>query len=480
MKGPQTKWQHLQTCQHKRVDTEVLPSTLDHKIYKDEAVFPLAPHRPVSPERREPTPRTCAGVPNPHIILTFHIIMPLSGLSPVGCVCVLSLCVLLPSSGRCGPLPPPSAPVVDEGDVQEALGQFLQALNWTDQGPQGPRTRPRSEPPEYMLELYDRFANDRGGAPSANIVRSFRNEDHSSHGAISKRLRTHRLLFNISVPQQERIVSAELRLHMLLKTDARQRTGAGWKVSVFDAHRDGRCGTPEDESDPLATKHVRRKNSGWEVFDLTKAVQHWKKMNTGNPKLEIRIENLHALKNANEWPVVDLDVDRDPDGKHEPALVVFSDDSSESHREGRSEPSRLSQRRTDEERDETPSTQTRSNLIDDGPRVRRSAKTEDCRKAEMYVDFKDIGWDSFILAPAGYQAFTCRGACNFPLAREVTPTRHATIQTLLNLKSPQRAAQACCVPTELKPISLLYENENGVVVLNNKYEGMVVKECGCR
>uniref|UniRef100_A0A8C2CAB6 Bone morphogenetic protein 10, like n=1 Tax=Cyprinus carpio TaxID=7962 RepID=A0A8C2CAB6_CYPCA len=122
-----------------------------------------------------------------------------------------------------------------------------------------------------------------------------------------------------------------------------------------------------------------------------------------------------------------------------------------------------------------------SNLIyDDGPRVRRSAKRDDCRKAEMYVDFKDIGWDSFVLAPSGYQAFTCRGACNYPLTREVTPTKHAIVQTLLNLKSPQRAAQACCVPTELKPISLLYENENGVVVLNNKYEGMVVKECGCR
>ncbi|KAI2660173.1 Bone morphogenetic protein 10 [Labeo rohita] len=492
MKGPQTKWQHLQTCQHKRVDTVVLPSTLDHKIYKDEAVFPLAPHRPVRPERDERTPRTCAGVPNPHIIPIFHIItspsavMPLSGLSPVGCVCVLSLCILLPSPGHCGPVPPPeerrSAPgVEDDVAVQEVLGQFLEVLNWTDQGP---RPRPRSgrtEAPEYMLELYNRFANDRSAAPSPNIIRSFRNEDHASHGVTIKSLRTHRLLFNISVPQQERVVSAELRLHMLLKTDSRQRIGAGWKVSVFGAQHDGRCRNAEGERDPLASKHVRRKNSGWEVFDMTNAVQHWKKVNNVTPRLEVRIENLHAFKNTDERPVVDLDVDRDPDGKLEPALIVFSDDTSENHRGGRNELQWLNQRWTDKNQDEALSTQTRSNLIyDDGPRVRRSAKTEDCRKAEMYVDFKDIGWDSFILAPAGYQAFTCRGACNYPLAREVTPTKHAIVQTLLNLKSPQKAAQACCVPTELKPISLLYENENGVVVLNNKYEGMVVKECGCR
>uniref|UniRef100_A0A8C2DBS2 Bone morphogenetic protein 10, like n=1 Tax=Cyprinus carpio TaxID=7962 RepID=A0A8C2DBS2_CYPCA len=447
--------------QHKRVDSVVLPSTLHHEIHKDEAVFPLAPHRAVRPKRHG---RTCAGVPDPHIILILHIITSPSAVMPVsGCVCVLSLCVLLPSLVR------PAPGVVDEVDMQEVLGQFLQVLNWTDQGP---RPRPRTEPPEYMLELYERFTSDRSAAPSANIVRSFRSEEHTSHG---ESLRTHRLLFNISVPRHERVVSAELRLHVLLKTDSQQRTGAGWRVSVFE----GRY-----ERDPLASKHVHRRESGWEVFDMTNAVQHWRKINTVTPSLEIRIENLQAFRNTNDWPVLDLDVDGNPDGKHEPALIVFSDDTSDIHQEARSELKRKENqhwRDESEGQDEALLTQTRSNLIyDDGPRVRRSAKRENCRKAEMYVDFKDIGWDSFVLAPSGYQAFTCRGACNYPLTREVTPTKHAIVQTLLNLKSPQRAAQACCVPTELKPISLLYENENGVVVLNNKYEGMVVKECGCR
>ncbi len=129
---------------------------------------------------------------------------------------------------------------------------------------------------------------------------------------------SHRLLFNISVPQQERVVSAELRLHMLLKTDSHQRIGAGWKVSVFDA----RC-----QRDPLASKHVYSRESGWEVFDMTHAVQHWRKANALTPTLEVRIENLQAFRNTN----VDLDIDRNPDGKLEPALIVFSDDSSEIH-----------------------------------------------------------------------------------------------------------------------------------------------------
>nr|XP_055063153.1 neuropeptide FF receptor 1 like 3 [Misgurnus anguillicaudatus] len=65
MKGPETKWQHLQTCQHKQVDNVVLPSALDHKINKDETVFPPAPHRPVRPKEKNRTARThrtCAGV----------------------------------------------------------------------------------------------------------------------------------------------------------------------------------------------------------------------------------------------------------------------------------------------------------------------------------------------------------------------------------------------------------------------------------
>lgn len=286
---------------------------------------------------------------------------------------------------------------------------------------------------------------------------------------MSKSLRTHRLLFNVSVPQHERVVSAELRLHALLKRASRQRIGAGWKVTVFDMRRGGCYGT--GERDALASKHVHRKDSGWEVFDMTNAVQHWQKVSIVAPRLEVRIENLNAFRNTNQRQYADLDIDRDPDGKHEPALIVFSDDRSEDRRMIEED----NELWTDEEE------QMRSNEIyEDGSRVRRSAKVEDCKKAEMYVDFKDIGWDSFVLAPSGYQAFTCRGVCSFPLAREVTPTNHAVIRTLLNLKSPQSASQACCVPTELKPISLLYENENGVVVLNNKYEGMVVKACGCR
>lgn len=61
-------------------------------------------------------------------------------------------------------------------DAQDFLSQFLSTMNLTEL-----RTQPRplaapKEPPEYMLELYNRFAQDYTAVPSANIVRSFKNE----------------------------------------------------------------------------------------------------------------------------------------------------------------------------------------------------------------------------------------------------------------------------------------------------------------
>ncbi|TRY80217.1 hypothetical protein DNTS_032307, partial [Danionella cerebrum] len=373
--------------------------------------------------------------------------------------------VLLLSCGRCSPIPEEQGyglKLENELQMQEVLGHFLQMLNLTDPGV---RLRPKAEAPEYMMELYQRFVSDRSAVPQANIVRSFRNEDFSQ-GFLNDIITTHHLLFNVSIPDHESIVRAELRLYMHL--NKKSTLTSGWKVSVVHIPQGGLYIT-----ELLATKPIYRRENGWEAFDVTSAVRLWRMLKISSIHLEVHIQNLKSFRNWNDWNHVDLDVSRIPDGNHEPALIIFSDDQTER--------GVIKENHSDEDLEESLMTQIRSNSIqEDRARVRRSAKNDFCKKAEMYVDFKDIGWDSFILAPAGYQAFTCRGVCNYPLAREVTPTKHAIVQALLNLKSPKRAAKPCCVPTELKPISLLYENDNGVVVLNNKYEGMVVKECGCR
>lgn len=117
--------------------------------------------------------------------------MVATGVSGMTCICVLGLCSgLLPWLGLANPIEPPRAKdVVDpslleqseSADMQELLGEFFSVPNLTDRGapwaPGPPRPpAPRVDPPEYMLELYKRFANDRTARPTGNTVRSFKNE----------------------------------------------------------------------------------------------------------------------------------------------------------------------------------------------------------------------------------------------------------------------------------------------------------------
>lgn len=59
--------------------------------------------------------------------------------------------------------------------------QFLRTFNLSGLGPAPlSAVSVREEPPEYMMELYNRFANDHTATPTANIIRSFKNEGRGS------------------------------------------------------------------------------------------------------------------------------------------------------------------------------------------------------------------------------------------------------------------------------------------------------------
>ncbi|XP_013993754.1 bone morphogenetic protein 10 [Salmo salar] len=415
-------------------------------------------------------------------------------------------------------------------DMQDFQGQFLSTLNLTELGPR-PRPRAaRKEPPEYMLELYNRFANDRTAMPSANIVRSFKNEDSSFYSVTIRGVRTHPLLFNISIPHHEHILTAELRLYTLVQRDRRCYSGLDRKVTIYKIHggghwrkeegRDGRRNEQEtdkmEEMEELATRQVYGKDDAWITFDLTHQVNLWRKAESSTHRLEVHIASLgsdggktpQVREEDGRKELVDVDVDMGSDGKHMPVVIVFSDDQNRDHREEDKrelnqftehendlladlEPSPQvnwgdqagsNARNTDgEELDEETLIQLYSNLIyDTPPRIRRNTKGDPCKKTPLYVEFKDIGWDTWVIQPLGYEAYECNGVCSYPMTSEVSPTKHAIVQSRLSSKIPQKASPACCVPTKLEPIALLYVEDGGVVTYMHKYEGMVVSECGCR
>ncbi|XP_061698648.1 protein DVR-1 [Syngnathoides biaculeatus] len=102
-----------------------------------------------------------------------------------------------------------------------------------------------------------------------------------------------------------------------------------------------------------------------------------------------------------------------------------------------------------------------------------------CKARRLYVDFKDVGWQDWIIAPQGYVANYCHGECPFPLSDSLNSTNHAILQTLVHSLDPDGTPQPCCVPVRFSPISMLYYDNNDNVVLRH-YQDMVVDECGCR
>lgn len=336
----------------------------------------------------------------------------------------------------------------------------------------------------------------------------------------AKGVRIYSLLFNISLPHREHITIAELRLFVLVRKAQRPFAGFNCEVTIYESHDGivwtkevGKEGRGRDEEElvemkdleKLVTKHINVQDNSWVSFDLTRVVTLWRKSGCATHKLEVHIKSLGSGEEEATEEHEDLDemdIDRNLEGKYNSVMIVFSDDQSRDDKQDRQELSQMTKHENDlpdsmsrsqqsfwghvnhntdqDELDQQSALQLQSNAIYDAPsRIRRNVKSESCRRTPLFVNFKDIGWDTWIIQPLGYEAYKCNGVCSPPMTSEVSPTKHAIVQTRLSLKSPEKVSPACCVPTKLEPISLLY-HDNGVITFNHKYEGMVVAECGCR
>ena len=111
---------------------------------------------------------------------------------------------------------------------------------------------------------------------------------------------------------------------------------------------------------------------------------------------------------------------------------------------------------------------------------RRTRKRDGrCRRWPLYVDFGEVGWNDWIVAPAGYQAYYCAGECPFYMPDHLNASNHAVVQALVHSIQPSLVPRPCCVPTEMRPISMLYVDGDDKVIIKN-YQDMVVEACGCR
>ncbi|XP_033641060.1 univin-like [Asterias rubens] len=334
-----------------------------------------------------------------------------------------------------------------------------------------PRPRPNATAPQYMLDLYDRLRNESNSGVSAgrcafpdpafpgNIVRSVANTGTKLKSLDKSGRRFRQILhFNLSaIPSKETITGAHLRLEFL-NTIKKMRSAPTIHLKLYQVTQtvsDMRSSRSEEARGTfrlLTSLSIDVSGGASETVDVLPIVQEWRSGVSENTGLYVAVDipkSERTTRKANAILVKKLSKLR---GRTATLVVVSVD----------GEQCRNRFRRGAEE--------------DDAP---REPHPNLCQKRRLYVSFRDVGWQDWIIAPMGYQSYFCGGDCPFPLDTVLNGTNHAIIQSLVNSADPTSAPKVCCAPTKLSAISMLYfDNEDNVVL--RQYEDMVVESCGCR
>ncbi|XP_028460010.1 growth/differentiation factor 10 [Perca flavescens] len=103
-----------------------------------------------------------------------------------------------------------------------------------------------------------------------------------------------------------------------------------------------------------------------------------------------------------------------------------------------------------------------------------------CSRRNLRVDFADIGWSEWVIAPKAFDAYYCAGTCGFPMPKVARPSNHATIQSIVRAVGIiPGVPEPCCVPEKMSPLAVLYQDESRNPVLK-VYPNMSVQSCSCR
>uniref|UniRef100_A0A4W5KBV4 Bone morphogenetic protein 6 n=1 Tax=Hucho hucho TaxID=62062 RepID=A0A4W5KBV4_9TELE len=272
--------------------------------------------------------------------------------------------------------------------------------------------------------------------------------------------------FNLSqIPEGEAVTASELRLYK--ECVRRAVINETLLLSVYQVVQEH----PNREVDLflLESRRLWAAEEGWLEFDILATSNLWVMSPHHNLGLQIRVETSSGRSISSKEAGL---VGRDGGLEKQPFMVAFFKVSEVHIRTARSTNKRNKNRNRPAQPQEGGSR---------GPSpadYNSSDHNTACRRHELYVSFRELGWQDWIIAPEGYAANYCGGECVFPLNAHMNATNHAIVQTLVHLMNPENVPKPCCAPTKLHAISVLYFDDNSNVILK-KYKNMVVRACGC-
>ncbi|XP_062337179.1 inhibin subunit beta Ab [Osmerus eperlanus] len=206
------------------------------------------------------------------------------------------------------------------------------------------------------------------------------------------------------------------------------------------------------EEESISEKTVDTRRSGWHTLPVARSVQSL--LDSGGSVLSLHV-SCPLCAEANALPILAPMIGEqgtEKDQSHRPFLMVVLRPS-----------------------EDQPHLRNKRALECD-------SKIRICCKRQFYVNFKDIGWNDWIIAPSGYHANYCEGDCPSHVSSFTGSSLsfHSTVINHYRMRgyTPFQNIKSCCVPTRLRAMSMLYYNEEQKIIKKD-IQNMIVEECGC-
>ncbi|CAB3378259.1 Hypothetical predicted protein [Cloeon dipterum] len=349
--------------------------------------------------------------------------------------------------------------------------------------------------PDFMLDL---LHSDR---PVADVVRSL-NPLKIVTAQSEKTQRKEIQILHFTIPERvqgENFQDGQLKIFASLHN--RRRTFYGVERLLQVTLRSPEENSMDVEAHPTTLMQLYLKRNTWLSVNISSSFKTWSLL--GRNELHVHVHVLNPYTNVGGGG--DLEFNLDDSQKLQPVLMLFysldnpparPEEVLDGHNVSKRSVPFMDLKELDDYEEET------NNIWDEDFGVRAASALHTtttttpepkatahpvkkmlknpCRRKPMFVDFTEIQYNSWIVAPEGYEAYQCAGKCIYPISDHLTPTKHSIIQALVHSTNPRKAQKPCCVPTKLKPISMLYLDQNGVLTYRLSYQDMVVVECGCR
>ncbi|XP_042353892.1 inhibin subunit beta Ab [Plectropomus leopardus] len=253
--------------------------------------------------------------------------------------------------------------------------------------------------------------------------------------------------FDISKEGGSSSVVEQANVWIFLKVSKGSRAKGKVTLQLLQLHHED----DREKEECVSEKVVDTGRSGWHTLGVSRSIQTL--LDGGGSSLSLRVScQLCAGAGASPILVPDIVERAGRDQSHRPFLMVALRAGEEA-----------TQRRV------------KRGLECDG-------KIRVCCKRQFYVNFKDIGWNDWIIAPSGYHANYCEGDCPNHMASfsGSSLSFHSTVINHYRMRgySPFQNIKSCCVPTRLRAMSMLYYNEEQKIIKKD-IQNMIVDECGC-